>query len=145
MQVTSDFTWEELTRSDLAKAHGLDNLPGEEERARLGMLAANVLQPLRDACGRIRVNCAYRSPAVNRLAGGEEKSQHLRGEAADLRPLDCPLEVAMRWIVANLDFDQAILEAGTWIHVSFTTRRPNRRQALIGVFRNGKPDYRKFV
>ena len=79
------FTLDELTRSDAARAHHLDNTPGEAARVALELLVARVLDPLREWWeGPVRVTSGYRSPAVNRLVGGVASSQHCLGEAADL-------------------------------------------------------------
>ena len=119
---------EELCRSATAERHGLRNWPaaGDEEcrvRENLRSLCIDVLQPLREHVGKpIVVNSGYRSKEVNRLVGGVKNSQHLAGEAADLR-----IESTKQgrewaeWIMDNCDFDQMLLESNgrsVWLHVS---------------------------
>lgn len=59
--------------------------PAEVENA-LRRLATNTLQPLRDLFGwPILVNSGYRCTELNRRIGGASRSQHCRGEAADIR------------------------------------------------------------
>lgn len=128
MHLEKNFTFEELCRSATAERHGLKNWPkaGDEEhrvRENLRYLCFDVLQPLRDFVGKpIVVNSGYRSKEVNRLVGGVKNSQHLTGEAADLR-----IESTKQgrewaeWIMENCDFDQMLLESNgksVWLHVS---------------------------
>ena len=128
MKLSKNFTMEELCRSATAERHGLRNWPaaGDEEcrvRENLRSLCIDVLQPLREHVGKpIVVNSGYRSKEVNRLVGGVKNSQHLAGEAADLR-----IESTKQgrewaeWIMDNCDFDQMLLESNgrsVWLHVS---------------------------
>ena len=60
-------------------------LPAEVEGA-MRRLAENTLQPLRDLFDwPILVNSGYRCIELNRRIGGATRSQHCRGEAADIR------------------------------------------------------------
>lgn len=124
------FTIHELSQTGT----GLPNNPSPQVIARLRALGDNVLDPLREAMGfPIRVNSGYRSPQVNRAVGGSPSSQHIRGEAADITCRDNAR--AFRYIKEHLDFDQLIWERGDdkaprWIHVSYRTDRPNRKQVL---------------
>lgn len=71
------FTIEELTRSDTAEEHGIDNTPTPEEEKKLVALIENVLDPLREMYGGpITVNSGYRGPVLNSCIGGAKTSQH---------------------------------------------------------------------
>ena len=128
MRLSKNFTMEELCRSTTAERHSIRNWPaaGDEVhrvKENLSSLCFDVLQPLRDYVGRpIIVNSGYRTKVVNRLVGGVKNSQHLTGEAADLR-----IESTKQgrewaeWIMDNCDFDQLLLESNgksVWLHVS---------------------------
>lgn len=130
MQLTKNFKLEEFIRSETAKKLGIANQPGEEEIARLGLLCANVLQPARDRWGPIQITSGFRCPALNAAVGGEPDSQHLLGEAGDGRPVAATAQELVTWIRRELEYDQVILYPDGRFHVSFTTRRENRRQAL---------------
>ena len=78
------------------------------------------------------ITSAKRSPAENKAAGGVPYSQHLVGEAVDIKPYgsttyDRLLE-HIRSYSGNVHvFDQLILYP-TFIHISFGSR--NRRQVI---------------
>ena len=129
------FTIQELTISNTAERKGIDNTPDQKAAAALTALVANVLDPLREAWGRpIVVNSGYRCPKLNRAVGGVARSQHTKGEAADIRTLSnrrWENEQLFKLIVQlKLPFDQLIDEHGySWIHVSYSESK-NRRQVL---------------
>lgn len=93
-----------------------------------------ILDPLREAYGKpIIVGSGYRCPKLNKAIGGATSSQHMKGEAADIKTVqDTPEENKKLYdliIELNLPFDQLINEFNyDWIHVSFGPR--NRRQKL---------------
>lgn len=129
------FTIQELTISNTAQRKDIDNTPDQKAAAALTALVANVLDPLREAWGKpIVVNSGYRCPKLNRAVGGVARSQHTKGEAADIRTLS-----NRRWeneqlfqliVQLKLPFDQLIDEHGySWIHVSYSEGK-NRRQVL---------------
>lgn len=126
------FTLKELTRSVTAKNKGIDNTPGEAEKNNLIALVENVLDPLREAWGQpIIITSGYRCPALNRAVGGSATSQHVKGEAADIRTVSDTVEdnKALYELIKilNLPIDQCINEYGyDWIHVSYSPR--NRRK-----------------
>lgn len=129
------FTIQELTISNTAQRKGIDNTPDQKAAAALTALVTNVLDPLREAWGRpIVVNSGYRCPKLNRAVGGVARSQHTKGEAADIRTLSnrrWENEQLFKLIVQlKLPFDQLIDEHGySWIHVSYSEGK-NRRQVL---------------
>lgn len=124
MQLTKNFTLEELTRSDTARLRGIDNSPGVVHVDNLRRLAETILQPVRDKWGRpITVTSGYRSPALNRfLKGASATSQHMQGEAADIISDDTPaLYRLMKQMMeaGEITVGQLLDEnGGSWIHVS---------------------------
>jgi uncharacterized protein YcbK (DUF882 family) len=130
------FSWSEFTRSDTATKLGISNEPTPAHRANIARLCAQVLDPLRVRLGRpVRITSGYRSAAVNAaLKGASSTSQHMVGEAADLKVDGMSAEQLAAAIVAlGVEFDQVIWYAadnGGQVHVSFTTARRNRRQTL---------------
>lgn len=125
IQLSTHFKLSEFLRSETASARGIDNTPSIEVVSNLQQLCVNVLEPLRAYFNTpIMVSSGYRSPALNKAVGGSATSQHMTGEAADLR---IPSEAAGReWFeyLKTLPHDQLIWERDShtsnqyWIHVS---------------------------
>lgn len=106
---------------------GKCEMPAEVEW-NLMALVENVLEPAREKLGGpIIVNSGYRCERHNRHVGGVANSQHLRGEAADVRCEDN--KRLAKIIVENGRFDQLIIYP-TFIHVSFKRLGANRKQVL---------------
>lgn len=136
MMLSPNFSLNELTKSQLAARHGIDNTPPPPAVENLTRLARNILQPVRDHYGRpFSPSSGYRSVRLNRLLGSSDDSQHVKGEAADFEVPGIDNLALARWIAANLEFDQLILEHydGTpwsgWVHCSYRAGR-NRREVL---------------
>lgn len=132
--MTPHFTLEELTRSSTASRLGICNEPGIEAISNLQNLCQEVLEPLRQHLDRpVIITSGYRCTALNRAVGGSPSSQHLRGEAADIRihSRDEGREM-MRFIIASCTFDQLIWEHKAngvqWLHISCRRRGRNRKQ-----------------
>jgi uncharacterized protein YcbK (DUF882 family) len=111
MKLSPNFTLEEMTVSDYAARHGLDNTPQNEHLKNLKRLAV-FLESLRALLGKpISINSAYRSPEVNTAIRGSKTSQHCHGTAADIRVSGMvPDQVVKRIIASTLPFDQVIRE-----------------------------------
>ena len=129
------FTIEELVKSSTARRKGIPNLPNGEQKENLIALVDNVLDPLRKLWGKpIIVTSGFRCAKLNRAVGGVSKSQHTKGQAADIRTVENTtmenkrlFDVAMR---SGLPFDQLIDEYGyNWLHISFN-KKGNRKQVL---------------
>lgn len=135
MRLSPNFTLSELERSQTALRLGIDNLAPKEAVERLAALCVQVLQPIRDHFGPVHISSGYRGPALNARIGGSRRSQHMRGEAADIVIAGVtPIEVC-RWIEDSaIEFDQLIYE-GEWTHVSYAAQR--RRQVLTAHFDGG--------
>lgn len=138
MQLSPHFTLSELTKSSLAKRHGIDNLPKSCEIVNLKRLAVQILEPVRLHYNiPFSPSSGFRCLAVNRLAGSGDGSQHVQGEAADFElPGIANMDLAL-WIKSNLVVDQLILEfhnvddpSSGWIHCSYV-KQGNRNQCLI--------------
>lgn len=142
MNLSRHFTFAEMTVSEAATRHRLDNTPGPEEMAALKDLCIHILDPLREALGApVIITSGYRSPDVNRKVKGSKTSQHVMGQAADLIvPGKSVHQVCTKIVQLKLPFDQLIYEFGSWTHVSYGPR--NRRQVLTaGYNMQGKVAY----
>lgn len=134
MRLSKNFVLSEITRSNTAKRLGIDNEPTKKDLENLQRIVTNLLQPLRDHLGPIRISSGYRSKELNRAIGGSNKSQHSKGEAVDIQFWKegqmCNKEV-YDWIIDNaVEFDQMINEFDySWIHISLKKSK-NRREVL---------------
>lgn len=130
------FTLEEMLESATARRLKIAEQfnPPAEIITNLELLCKNILDPLREKCGAITVTSGYRSPALNKAVKGAKSSQHMKGQAADIRGINCSnAELFNQIQKLKLPFDQMIWEYGTdkepsWVHVSFGSL--NRRQIL---------------
>ena len=129
------FTIAELIKSDTANQKGIDNTPSKEIEQKLLSLIVNCLDPIREIYGKpIIVTSGYRCPKLNQAVGGAEKSQHTKGEAADLVPgSGGSLKDLYKAIIKFGNYDQLIFENSRWAHVSY--KDTLRRQIL---YYNGK-------
>ena len=114
---------------------GKCEIPAEVE-ANIVALVENVLDPLRERYGKpIVVNSGYRCAKHNREVGGVTQSQHLVGEAADIKPTtNCTnftneLARLKQIIIESKQFDQLIVYP-TFLHVSWKRQGKNRRTVL---------------
>ena len=131
MNLSRNFTLSELIKSDTAIRRGINNNPNAEQIEKLKLLCENILQPVRDHFGRVKITSGFRGVELCLAIGSSQNSQHARAEAADF---ECPgvdnAELA-DWIHKNLPYDQLILEFYTpgepnsgWIHCSWIEGSP---------------------
>lgn len=131
--ISKNFNYEEFEFSDKANELGIDNhIPSDKIRFAIRLLVLNILEPLRNIVQRpIILNSGYRCPALNKAIGGAKNSQHLIGEASDIR-CGSALEVLhLAQIVKRhgLPFDQMILYESI-LHLSFKANGKQRHQIL---------------
>ena len=122
MNLSEHFTLEELTASDYAARHGIDNAPSPDVLANLEILAQG-LERIREIIRQpITVTSGYRSPKVNAGIGGSRTSDHVKGLAADIKVAGIAPTVLAK-IIEDVDteirYKQLIQEFGQWVHISF--------------------------
>ena len=135
MRLSKNFTLSEITKSNTAKRLGIDNAPNQEHLNNMQILIRDLIQPLRDALGPIRISSGYRSPVLNRTIGGSTKSQHCKGQAVDIQFWKkgemCNKEIYDWVLKEGIEFDQKINEFDyAWIHISLRSDDKNRRMVL---------------
>lgn len=154
MKLAPNFTREEFTRSREAAKAGLPNDLPKNLLENAKRLAAEVLQPLRDAINGdadtpwgsstdkpVVITSGYRNDAVNRLVGGSRRSQHVQALAADLTvPGMTPLAVAKKIRDLDLPYDQLVHEYGQWVHVSIAAYNREPRKQLLTIDAAGRRD-----
>ena len=151
MNLSRNFTLSELIKSGTAIRRGINNNPNAEQIEKLKLLCENILQPVRDHFGRVKVTSCFRSVELCLAINSSANSQHAKAEACDF---ECPgvdnAELA-DWIHKNLPYDQLILEFYTpgepnsgWIHCSWIADQ--RRASRLHAFKfEGKTKYKPIL
>ena len=127
----------EAFRNNIAEKHGIKNIPDAETLKRMRAVALMVFEPLRKHFGTpILITSFFRCLNVELLAGRVGNSQHVKGEAMDIKSGSMTVSNAelFLFIRDHLIFDQLIWEKGdesnpAWVHVSYKEKN-NRRQVL---------------
>ena len=148
MNLSRNFSLQELIKSDTAIRKGINNNPNAGQIEKLKELCENILQPVRDHFGRVKVTSGFRSSELCVAIGSSVNSQHARAEAADFEVMGVDNAELADWIYKNLSFDQLILEFYTpgepnsgWIHGSYIPE--GRRASFLHAYRyEGKTKYK---
>ena len=131
-RLSNHFTLEEFINSKKYP----DNKPSLQVVASLTYGCLMLLEPAREAIGSpIIVNSGFRNPRVNALVGGVAGSQHLQGQAADIRPKDpAGFQQLVDFLKAHALTDQLLTGRG-WLHISWAPFRPPRHDVRIGYYK----------
>jgi uncharacterized protein YcbK (DUF882 family) len=151
MNLSRNFTLSELIKSDTAVRKGINNNPNAEQIEKLKALCENILQPVRDHFGRVKITSGFRSVELCEAIGSSARSQHARAEAADFEVVGTDNAELFDWIKSNLSPDQLILEYYTpgepnsgWIHCSWIPDQP--RASFLHAYRSeGKTKYKPIL
>jgi len=151
MNLSRNFSLQELIKSDTAIRKGIDNNPNADQVEKLKALCENILQPVRDHFGRVKVTSGFRSPELCQAIGSSLTSQHSKAEAADFECIGTDNAELADWIYKNLEIDQLILEFYTpgepnsgWIHASYIPYQP-RKQFLHAFKLEGRTKYKQII
>ena len=137
MNLTPNFTLEEMTASQTATRKGIDNSP--HDLTTKGNLRAIclLLEVIRSDLNKpIRISSGYRCLELNRAVGSRDSSAHTKGLAVDISVTGMTTkELAEQIADMNLPFDQIILEypdskTGGWVHLGMAEKGLARRQLL---------------
>ena len=125
------FTLAELTASETAARHKINNSPSAEIIGNLQYGVDMVLDPLRRLYGKpIKINSGYRCGELNKIVGGVPNSWHQYGNAADIHINNVEeAEVIFRWLKMLPSVDTALFEHSKnaqWLHVQWDKTRTPR-------------------
>lgn len=123
LPMAPNFRYREFIKSDTATRLGIINEPNEEQWQSIERVAGNIIQPVREKFGRIRITSGFRCVDLCLAVGSNPKSNHARGEALDFEPLDLNISMVdiVKWIHKNLQYRELIAEyfPDGWIHVAY--------------------------
>jgi uncharacterized protein YcbK (DUF882 family) len=118
-----NFKYKELVRSSTALRKGIKNEPNEEQWKCIESLAKEVLQPIREKFGRIRITSGFRCVELCVAVGSSKYSNHARGQAVDIEPLEdgVTLVEILEFVHDNLEYRSLIGEflPSGWVHIAY--------------------------
>ena len=113
-----------------------DNIPTPQVVNNLTYGCRHLLEPARQTIGcPIIINSGYRNPRVNTLVGGVRNSQHMLGQAADIRPKDPQQFQQLVDFLKACEYTDQLLTGHGWLHISWTPNGKPRRFVRIGYYK----------
>ena len=147
LRLSPHFSLGELTKTNYVTKDG--NFPSRvaiDSRVaieNLTNICENWLEALRQAQGPLIINSGYRSPEVNKLAGGAPTSNHLTGCAVDIHVSGFEQAVRYASILLDIsdgtkrDYDELFIEKNKtgshWIHFAVRPKDNRRKSGFIKV------------
>ena len=138
MRITEHFTFEELTRTDVAELQNKNRRQAETLKGKLIRLAewAETIRAVIKAP--MIITSGYRCGKLNERVGGSATSQHVKAEAIDFIPSGLLVREAFIQLKdSGVSFGQLILEkrgCGLIIHAGMGTKRQLLYSPKAGVY-----------
>ena len=132
MQLTKNFSLEEMIFSQTAIRNKIDNTPSDSVISKFKILCAK-LEEVRMWLNKfIIISSGFRCLKLNTAIGSKDTSQHVKGEAVDFKcpKYGTPREIVQAIKISGIIYDQLILEYDSWVHLSFKGTN-DRKQTLI--------------
>ena len=139
MKLSEHFSLGELTKTNYVTKDG--NFPSRVAIENLTNICENWLEALRQAQGPLIINSGYRSPEVNKLAGGAPTSNHLTGCAVDIHVSGFEQAIRYASILLDIsegtqrDYDELFIEKNNtgshWIHFAVRPKDNRRKSGFI--------------
>ena len=112
-----------------------DNKPTMQHVVNMTYGCLMLLEPARQVVGPIIINSGYRNPRVNSLVGGVKSSQHLQGQAADIRPKDPSQFLNLVSFFKTHDLTDQLLTGSGWLHISWNPLGIPRHDVRIAYYK----------
>ena len=112
-----------------------DNLPTPQALFNLKYGCQYLLEPARQVVGPILVNSGFRNEDVNRHVGGVKNSQHLTGQAADIRPKDPRKFQLLVDFLRTSPYTDQLLTGNGWLHISWNPFAAPRHYVRVGYYK----------
>ncbi|MBR0181578.1 MAG: peptidase M15 [Prevotella sp.] len=112
-----------------------ENIPTIQAVANLTYGCHQLLEPARLIAGPIIINSGFRCESVNRKVGGVRNSQHLIGQAADIR-LKNPAQFSeLVDFLKKWEYTDQLLTGSGWLHISWNPFSSPRHFVRIGYYK----------
>ena len=111
-----------------------DNKPTMQYVANMTYGCLMLLEPARQVVGPILINSGFRNPRINALVGGVRNSQHLLGQAADIRPQDPQQFQRLVDFLQSHDLTDQLLTGNGWLHISWAPFATPRHDIKVGYY-----------
>ena len=112
-----------------------ENIPSMQHVVNMTYGCHMLLEPARLMVGPIIINSGFRCETVNRQVGGVKNSQHLIGQAADIRPKDPAQFATLVDFLKNWEYTDQLLTGKGWLHISWTPFAQPRHQVRVGYYK----------
>ena len=112
-----------------------DNKPTMQDVANITYGCLMLLEPARQVVGPILINSGFRNARVNTLVGGVRNSQHLLGQAADIRPKDPRQFSKLVDFLRTSPYTDQLLTGNGWLHISWNPFGIPRHYVRIGYYK----------
>ena len=113
-----------------------DNKPTLQVVVNLTYGCLMLLEPAREAIGcPVIVTSGFRNPRVNALVGGVKNSQHLLGQAADIRPKDPAQFQRLVAFLRSCEYTDQLLTGPGWLHISWSPFSAPRHFVRLGYYK----------
>ena len=113
-----------------------ENIPTMQAVANLAYGCHELLEPARLIVGPIIINSGFRCEAVNRKVGGVKNSQHLIGQAADIRAKDPSQFQRLVEFLKDCPNTDQLLTGSTWLHISWNPFAQPRHYIRIKYYKS---------
>lgn len=111
------------------------NIPSMQDVVNMTYGCHFLLEPARAEVGPIIINSGFRNEAFNRKVGGVTNSQHLIGQAADIRPKDPAQFQRLVDFFKSWELTDQLLTGSSWLHISWNPFGQSRHYIRINYYR----------
>jgi hypothetical protein len=112
-----------------------ENTPTMQVVANLSYGCHQLLEPARFMVGPIIVSSGFRCEDVNKKVDGVRNSQHLIGQAADIRPMNPGQFQSLVGFLKDWEYTDQLLTGNGWLHISWNPFGKPRHMVRIGYYK----------
>ena len=111
------------------------NIPTMQDVVNMTYGCHLLLEPARNKVGSIIINSGFRNKEVNKKVGGVLNSQHMKGQAADIRPKDPHQFQTLVDFLRTCPYTDQLLTGNGWLHISWNPFIKPRHYVRIGYYK----------